>query len=278
VPDRQASRKPRRLRSADVALSQSSDWGDLTGRVALVTGASRGLGAAMALALARAGASVVLWARQATTLQRVAKTIHTFGRPSLVQVVDVTDAPAIRRAVTQALRRFGQLDIVVNNAGMWGGDPLVRLSRKIWSDVVATDLTSVFLVSQAVAPIMIRQRYGKIINVASTSGFLAHHDGAAYCTAKAGVMHLSRVMAVEWGPYGIRVNCIAPGLFRTAMTSDVFADRAWLARRRRQVPLRRFGEPDDLAGLAVFLASRGSDHITGQTIVIDGGASLAVGA
>ncbi len=113
---------------------------------------------------------------------------------------------------------------------------------------------------------------------AADTTVLAHPDGAAYCAAKAGVMQLTRVMAVEWGPYGVRVNGIAPGLFRTDMTREVFADRAWIDKRKRQVPLRRFGEPEDLAGLAVFLSSSSSDHITGQTIVIDGGASLAIGA
>jgi NAD(P)-dependent dehydrogenase (short-subunit alcohol dehydrogenase family) len=252
-------------------------WFDLSGRVALITGASRGLGEAMALALAQAGASVVVWARHAAPLHRVAKAIHSLGRARLVQAVDVTDARAVRHAVAQALRRFGRIDVLVNNAGMWGGDPVVTLRPEVWSKVLATDLTSVLLVSQAVAPSMIRQRDGKIINISSTSGLLAHPEGGAYGAAKAGVIHLSRVMALEWGPYGIRVNTIAPGLFRTRMTADVFADRAWLSRRRRQIPLRRFGEPEDLAGLVVFLASRGSDHITGQTIVIDGGASLAVG-
>jgi len=192
----------------------------------------------------------------------------------LTQCVDVTNPRQVRQAVAQATRRFGRLDILVNNAGIWDGDPLTKLRLQAWSRVVTTDLTSVFLVSQAAAPAMIRRRYGKIINISSTSGILAHPDGAAYCAAKAGVMHLTRVMAVEWGPSGIRVNCIAPGTFRTDMTADVFADRRWVARRLQTIPLRRFGKPQDLAGLVVFLASPDSDHITGQTIVIDGGASL----
>ncbi len=232
----------------------------------------------MALALAQAGASVVLWARQRSRLKLVERTIRATGRPSFLQHVDVTDVRRIRHAVRQALHRFGRLDILVNNAGMWDGDPFVRLSPAAWSRVLATDLTSVFLVSQAVAPSMMRSRYGKIINISSTSAILAHPDGAAYGSAKAGVMHLTRIMAVELGPSGIRVNGIAPGLFRTEMTADVFADRRWIARRKRHIPLRRFGEPKDLAGLVVFLASRGSDHLTGQTLIIDGGASLTLGS
>jgi len=228
----------------------------------------------MAEALARAGCSLVLWARTPATLERVAHRLRGRGREVLTQCVDVTNPRQVRQAVAQATRRFGRLDILVNNAGIWDGDPLTKLRLQAWSRVVTTDLTSVFLVSQAAAPAMIRRRYGKIINISSTSGILAHPDGAAYCAAKAGVMHLTRVMAVEWGPSGIRVNCIAPGTFRTDMTADVFADRRWVARRLQTIPLRRFGKPQDLAGLVVFLASPDSDHITGQTIVIDGGASL----
>ncbi|MBI3324845.1 MAG: SDR family oxidoreductase [Candidatus Omnitrophica bacterium] len=253
-----------------------SPW-DLKGHVALVTGASRGLGAAIATALARAGARLVLWSRRERGIERTAEAVRHAGQSVITAQVDVTDRSAVRDGVAGALRRFGRLDILVNNAGIWAGDAFARLRPDIWAHVMATDLTSVLLVSQQVLPAMRRQRYGKIINVSSTSGILAHPDGAAYGSAKAGLIHLTRIMAVELGPTGIRVNGIAPGLFRTAMTRDVFADRAWVARRRRQIPLRRFGQPEDLAGLAVFLASPASDHITGQTIVIDGGACLATG-
>ncbi len=248
---------------------------DLTGRVALVTGASRGLGAAMAKALALAGASVLLWAKHRQPLARVASELHALGRPVFAQCVDVTDRRAVRSAVTQAVRRAHGIDILVNNAGIWDGDPFMKLKPTTWARVIDTDLTSLFHVSQAVAPSMMRRRYGKIINISSTSGILVHPEGTAYGSAKAAVMHLTRIMAVELGPCGIRVNAIAPGTFRTDMTADVFADRAWIARRKQRIPLRRFGESEDLEGLVIFLASRGSDHITGQTIVIDGGASLA---
>ena len=247
---------------------------DLSGRVALVTGAGRGLGAAMARALADAGARVVLWGRRRAGLERVAAELPAAESRPIIQRVDVTDRAAVHRAVRQTLRATRRIDILVNNAGIWGGDPVHTLRLNVWNEVLRTDLTGVFLVSQAVVPAMIRQRYGKIIHISSTSGLVAYPDGAAYGAAKAGVIHLTRIMAVELGPHGIRVNSIAPGLFRTDMTADIFADRRWLAKRRREIPLRRFGEPDDLGALAVFLASAGSDHITGQTIVIDGGASL----
>ena len=247
---------------------------DLTGRVALVTGASRGLGAAMAYALARAGADVVLWGRDARALERQARRLRALPSRTLTQRVDVTDQAAVRRAVRQALRTFRRVDILINNAGIWGGDVPLKLTRPVWDRVVETNLTSVFFVTQAVAPIMIRQRYGKIINISSTSGVLAHTEGAAYGTVKAGLMHLTRILAVSWGPHGVRVTGIAPGVFRTRMTRDLFEDRAWSRARQAEIPLRRFGEPEDLEGLAVFLASGASDHITGQTIIIDGGACL----
>lgn len=231
----------------------------LSGRVALVTGASRGLGAAMADALAQAGASVIRWAK------------HT--RAS-IQSVDVTDERAVNRAVSQVLRRFRRIDVLINNAGIWDGDEFPNLKVSTWRKVIDADLTSPFLVSKAVLPAMRRQRYGKIIHISSTSGLITHPHGGAYGTAKAGLLHLTRIMAVELGRYGIRVNAIAPGTFRTDMTADVFADRAWIAKRKRRIPLGRFGEPHDLEGLVVFLASKGSDYITGQTFVIDGGASL----
>jgi len=248
---------------------------DLTDRVALITGASRGLGAAMSRALAEAGADLILWARDKRRLSRHAASLPA-SRRILTQAVDVTDHSKVRRAIRTAVRRFGRIDILINNAGIWDGDQALTLLRRSWDAVVETDLTSVFFVSQAVAPLMMKRRYGKIINISSTAGILARPDSGVYGTAKAGVIHLTRILAVEWGPYGIRVNGIAPGVFRTDMTRNMFAHRVWAKRRQAEIPLRRFGEPEDLAGLAVFLASRASDHITGQTIIIDGGASLTV--
>ncbi len=250
---------------------------DVTGRVALVTGASRGLGAAMAGALASAGAELILWARSGRALKRRAALLARLQpahRRILSQRVDVTDDGAIRRAVRAALATFRHIDILVNNAGIWAGDDARRLTRAAWDRVLETDLRAVFSVSQAVAPSMMKRGYGKIINVSSTAGVLALPQGAAYGSAKSAVMHLTRILAVEWGAHGIRVVGIAPGVFRTDMTRDLFADRAWSRRRQAEIPLRRFGEPRDLDGLAIFLSSSASDHITGQTVIVDGGACL----
>jgi len=228
----------------------------------------------MAEALARAGADVVLWGRDVRALN--AQRSHLRGVPVrvLAQRVDVTDPAAVRRAIHTILRQFKRIDILINNAGIWGGDPALRLRRSTWDEVIETDLTSVFFVSQTVVPSMMKQGYGKIINISSTSGVIAHPDGAVYGTVKAGLMHLTRILAVEWGPSGVRVMGIAPGVFRTDMTRDLFEDRRWSKARQAEIPLRRFGEPEDIMGLAVFLASGASDHLTGQTIIIDGGASL----
>ncbi len=257
------------------SAGSARDAFSLRGRVILVTGASRGLGAAMARAFARAGADLILWARDGRRLKRTAAALPRTA-DLLAQVVDVTRPAAVRAALARAARRFGRIDVLVNNAGVWDGDEALRLARRAWDRVLETDLASVFFLSQAVARRMRRQGYGKIINIASTSGILALPHSAAYGTAKAGLWHLTRILAVEWGPHGIRVTGIAPGVFRTNMTRDLFEDRRWARKRQAEIPLRRFGEPEDLEGLAVFLASGASDHITGQTFVIDGGASLTV--
>lgn len=268
------ARRPRRSPRVAKAAPERATLFDLTGRVALVTGASRGLGAAMSEAFAQAGADLILWARGKRALQRQAKKLSVFGSRVVAQPVDVTNHRTVRRAVDAALKQFGQIDILLNNAGIWSGDPALKFDRPAWDEVIESNLTAVFFVSQTVAPAMAKRRYGKIINVSSTSGVRAHEQGAAYGSSKAALIHLTKILAVEWGPVGIRVTSIAPGLFRTDMTREEFADRAWLDRRRAAIPLRKFGEPEELGGLAVFLASGASDHITGQTIIIDGGASL----
>ncbi len=228
----------------------------------------------MADAVARAGADLVLWGRNTSAVARRATRLRLLGRRVLAQRVDVTQPSAIRRAVREALRQCGRLDVLINNAGIWDGDAARRMSRRMWDRVIAADLTSVLQVSQAVWPSMRERRYGKIINLASTSGLIAHAEGAAYGSAKAALIHLTRILAMEWGPDGIRVNAIAPGVFRTDMTRDLWTDRRWMAAHRRASPLERIGEPEDIGGLAVFLASPASDYITGQTVVIDGGFTL----
>ena len=249
---------------------------DLTGKTALVTGASRGLGRAMALALARAGSDVALNARQEEPLQEVSEEIRRMGRKTLIAAGDVSDEVKGKEVVEQVQRGMGRIDVLVNNAGVWEGSYLVRLNKEDWDRVVQTNLTGTYLMARAVGKLMLKQKSGKIINMASISGFKASPQSLAYAATKAGVIQMTRVMALELGPAGVTVNAIAPGFFDTDMTKryQEESSREALEAYTARIPLRRRGRPEDLEGLVVFLASKAADHITGQTLVIDGGESL----
>ncbi len=249
---------------------------DLTGKAALVTGASRGLGKAMALALAGAGCDVAVNARTAEALEGVAGEIGRLGRKVAAFAADVSDERQVQGMVEAVQKAFGRIDILVNNAGVWEGGYLVRLSSEDLEKVMRVNVTGVFLVAKAVARIMLKQRSGKIINQASILAFKASPQSLAYAASKAAIIQMTRVTALELGPAGIQVNAIAPGFFETDMTrryregQEQEALEAYVSR----IPLRRTGQPGDLAGVVIFLASSASDHITGQTIVVDGGESL----
>ena len=253
-----------------------NDLFDLTGKVALVTGASRGLGRAMALALAEAGCDLVLNARSADALKEVSGKVKAIGRKFELAPGDVSEEAQADKVLDQALKTFGRIDVLVNNAGIWEGSYLVRLKKADWENVLKVNMTGAFLMAKGAAKVMLKQRSGKIINLSSISGFKPIPQSLAYAASKAAVLQMTRVMAVELGPAGIQVNGIAPGFFDTDMTSryqqpdgkEVF--EKYVSR----IPLRKIGKPEDLGGLVVFLASRASDHMTGQTVVIDGGESL----
>lgn len=252
---------------------------NLKGKVALVTGGSRGLGRAMALALAQAGADVALNARSANGLQAAVQEIQRLGVRALAVPGDVSQQEDAKRMVERTHQQFGRIDILVNNAGVWEGTYFVRLPKEAWDRVLSVNLTGAYLVARWVARGMLKQRSGKIIQIASISGLKGSPQAAAYCAAKAGLIQMTRVMAIELGPAGIRVNAIAPGFFATDMTrpyteTEEPAEKSAFENYVGKIPLGRFGRPEDLAGLVVFLASPASDHITGQTIVIDGGESL----
>ncbi len=247
---------------------------DLTDKAALVTGASRGLGKGMALALAKAGCQVALNARTAESLKETAQEIQRLGQKALVVAGDVTDETQVKEIVDSAHKAFGRIDILINNAGVWEGTFFFRLSKSDWDKVLSVNLTGTFLVAKAVARIMMKQRSGKIIQMSSVQGLRGGPEAFAYSAAKAGIIQMTQVMAIEMGPFGVQVNAIAPGLFYTDMTKEYIADEEALKAYLARVPSRRYGQPEDLAGLVIFLASKASDHITGQTIVIDGGQSL----
>jgi gluconate 5-dehydrogenase len=249
---------------------------DLAGRVALVTGAYRGLGFSIARGLALAGATVILNGRKPDELAQAAKSLSDGGLKADVAVFDITDRDAVHAGVDAAIARHGGIDILVNNAGIQRRGPLVEFTQKEWDEVIATNLTAPFVVSQAVLPGMIAMKRGKIIHIASLMSELARPTVVPYTAAKGGVRQLTRGMAVELAPMGIQVNAIAPGYFATEMNRALIDNaefNAWVCKR---TPAGRWGDPHELAGLAVFLASPAANYMTGQLVVMDGGMSVAL--
>jgi gluconate 5-dehydrogenase len=249
---------------------------DLTGQVALVTGAYRGLGFAIAQGLARAGATVVLNGRDPKALAAAMQSLGAQGVSADTALFDVTDREAVRAAVATVERAHGHLDILFNNAGIQRRHPFAEFPQDDWDALIATNLTAPFIVSQAVVAGMIRRKRGKIVHIASLMSELARPSVVPYAAAKGGVRQLTRGMAVELAPHNIQVNAIAPGYFATEMNRALIDNaefNAWVCKR---APAGRWGQPDELAGLAVFLASSASDYVSGQMIVIDGGMSVAL--
>ena len=251
---------------------------DLSGRAALVTGSSRGIGAAIADGLARAGAAVILNGRDRPRLAQALESARR-RRPGTTWsacAFDVTDEAAIEDAVARRESVSGPIDILVNNAGMQVRTPLTEISQENWRSVIETNLTSAFLVGRSVARRMLPRGRGKIINVCSVQSELARPGIAAYTAAKGGLRNLTRAMAAEWSGVGIQVNGLAPGYIRTEMTRSLAADPEFDTWVRNRTPARRWGNPEDLAGPAVWLASPASDFVTGQVIYVDGGMTSVV--
>ena len=246
----------------------------LAGRTALVTGAGRGLGRAIALALGRAGAAVACAARSPGQLGAAAGEIEAAGARALALGLDVTRAEQITAAVQEAETRLGPIDILVNNAGVTLEKKTVELTDEEWDTVVATNLTAMFRCARAVAPGMIRRGHGKIINVGSMYGVIGVARYAAYCASKAAVDGLTRSLAVEWARHGMQVNCLAPGYINTDIPRAALADERTRAVFLSKVPARRIGEPEEVGALAVYLASPASDFMIGQTLYLDGGQTI----
>jgi len=244
----------------------------LDGRRALVTGSSQGLGLVMARALGQAGATIILNGRDREKLDRVARDLQDEGLLVEQAAFDVTDPKAVQTAV----ETLGNLDIVVNNAGIHRRAPLLEMSLQDWQTVLETNLTSAFIVSRAVAPQMIERRAGKIIHVCSINSELGRRTIANYTAAKGGLKMLTKAMAVEWGPHNVQVNAIGPGYMLTPMTRTLAADPVFDEWIRGRTPLGRWGRPEDLMGAVVFLASSASDFVTGQVLYVDGGILAAV--
>jgi len=249
---------------------------DLTGHVALVTGAHRGLGFAIARGLAQAGATVVLNGRRAEAIEPSVQALKKEGLKVDTSLFDVTDAPGVPKAIAEVARAHGPVSILVNNAGIQRRHPLVEFPDADWDAIMATNLTGPYRVSKAVLPAMIAAKRGKIIHIASLMSDLGRPTVVPYTASKGGVRMLTRGMAVELAPHNVQVNAIAPGYFATELNRALLDDAQFDAWVKKRTPAGRWGEPAEIAGLAVFLASRAADYITGQMVTIDGGMSVSL--
>ncbi len=249
------------------------DMFNLKGKVAVVTGASSGLGVIFAEALAEMGANIELAARRIDKLNNVAEKIRSLNVKARPFQCDVSKQEEIQGMVDDTIKTFGRLDIIVNNAGVAAMSPATDISVDDWNKVVSVNMTGVFLCARTAARQMIKQGSGgKVVNIASVYGAVGDvFPASPYYATKGAVINLTRDLAVEWAPYKIRVNAIAPGFFPSEMTDAIFQDPGYLEYIRKQTPLGRPGSPDDLKGAIVYLSSSASDYVTGQTVFVDGG-------
>lgn len=247
---------------------------ELTGKVAVVTGAGRGLGREIAIALSRAGAHVVAASRTQKELDALVDDIHADGGRALAVATDVTDVDAVASLIEQAVARFGRVDIVVNNSGIVDTSPLLEQDPETWDRVISTNLRGTYLVTRAAGRYLTEQGSGKVINIASNFALMGVANHAAYSASKAAVIAFTKAMAVEWARYGVQVNAIAPGYFATELNADMRADEDMMARVTRAIPARRIGTPSELRPWLLLLAGAASDFMTGEVIVIDGGQSV----
>jgi NAD(P)-dependent dehydrogenase (short-subunit alcohol dehydrogenase family) len=246
---------------------------DLTGRVALVTGTSRGLGQTFARALARCGADLILTSRKQADLFPFQQEILAMGRKAVALEVDVRDEASITKMAEEALLAFGAIDILVNNAGCNVRKPALEVSWQDWNLVLDTNLRGSFFVAKAIAPHMIARGYGRIVNIGSVTSVSGYAGLAPYTASRGGIRQLTMSLADEWGRHGVTVNCLAPGWFKTDQNKILYEDPEWVEYLVDRIPLKRPGAPGDLDGAIVFLASEESRYVTGQTLLVDGGIS-----
>jgi gluconate 5-dehydrogenase len=249
---------------------------DLSGRRALITGSSQGIGLALAHALAAAGATVVLNGRDEARVTAAAQILTASGFPAETATFDVTDRAAVVAAVDGLVQERGPIDILINNAGIQRRNPLENFAEETWHEIVRTNLDSVFFVGQAVARHMIPRGRGKIINVCSVQSELGRPGIAPYAATKGAVKMLTKGMCADWARYGLQVNGLGPGYFETELTRTLVDDPAFSTWLRNRTPAGRWGRVDELAGAAIFLASSASDFVNGQVIYVDGGLTSVV--
>lgn len=243
----------------------------LDGRVALVTGGGRGIGRAIALALAHAGADVAISGRTISQLQSTAEEISGLGRKSLAITADVSKLQDIENMVRTVVNEFGRLDILVNNAGINKRVPSLEVTEELWDSIVDTNLKGTFFCCQAAGRVMLKQGKGKIINICSLTSQIGMTTIAPYGATKSGILGLTRSLAAEWARHGINVNAIGPGYHETDLTRPLLENKAWMEKLLPRIPIGRVGTTEDLMGVAVFLASDASNYISGEIIYVDGG-------
>jgi NAD(P)-dependent dehydrogenase (short-subunit alcohol dehydrogenase family) len=246
---------------------------DLSGKVAVVTGASRGLGQYLGRALAKSGADLVITSRKRDDLRAFEDEIAALGRKAFAVELDLRDHASIQAAAAAAIAHFGRIDILVNNAGCNVRKPALDVTWEDWNLVLDTNLRGSFFVAQAFAPGMIAQKAGRIINIGSVTSVMGYAGIGPYCASRGGIKQLTMSLADEWGAHGITVNCLAPGWFKTKQNAVLYENEKWVEYIKDRIPMKRPGQPNDLDGAVVFLASDASCYVTGQTLLVDGGIS-----
>jgi gluconate 5-dehydrogenase len=247
---------------------------DLSGKIALITGASRGLGCHFALALARAGADVAITSRTLASLDDTIREINSIGRRVLPVALDVRDHASIQSAVAAVHAHFGRIDILINNAGCNIRKPALDVAWEDWNTILDTNLRGPFFVAQAVARHMIAAGRGRIVNIGSVTSVAGYAGLGPYGASRGGIKQLTMSLAADWGPKGVTVNCLAPGWFKTSQNAVMYEDAEWVRYLSEKIPLRRPGAMEDLTGALLFLSSDASVYVTGQTLLVDGGISV----
>lgn len=247
------------------------DLFNLKGKVALVTGAGQGLGHGYSLNLAKAGAKVICVGRTLKNLERTVEEIKNIGQDAEAFSLDIRKKDEIEKVIDDIFKKYGSIDILVNNAGTEIAEEFFSVTEEHYDEIMNTNIKGTYMMSQAVARIMKKQKSGKIINIGSLGSYIGLAESTVYCCSKGAVIQFTKSIAIELASYNIQVNAIAPGYFRTTMTEPFFQDREHCKWINERIPIGRVGTEEDLAGTVIFLASKASDYITGQTIIVDGG-------